>query len=129
MYFTLLCFYDVGFESVERNFLDPPKEVEKSERKLTARERIRMRLRERSPLITLDKLELNLERLGFTDRAFPDATPIKVSNFRLSNRKRLEFLGDDPENLPALELELSGKIDPVVDSLSLAVSLKAAPRG
>ncbi len=77
------------------------------------------------PLITLDKLDLQVGRLSYRDAGHPGAAPLALADLRLQNTARIECLGPDAADRPPVKLQLTGRIDPLVESLKVDVS--AAP--
>jgi Domain of Unknown Function (DUF748) len=73
----------------------------------------------RYPLVTLDSLDLNVRKITMSDQTQKRAVPIVVSNVRLHNLARLIWLGLDPEENPPSQLELTGRVDPIVDQFKL----------
>ncbi|HEX4055787.1 MAG TPA: DUF748 domain-containing protein [Tepidisphaeraceae bacterium] len=71
------------------------------------------------PLVTLDSLDLNVRKITVSDQTQARAVPIVVSNVRLHNLARLVWLGRDPEENPPTQLELTGRVDPIVDQFDL----------
>lgn len=83
------------------------------------------RARRPLPLITLDRLDVGIERLTFTDLARPDAAPAILNGLRLFNPEKIELAGKDPENRKPIQLRVDGSIDPLVGSLLITTT--AAP--
>ena len=77
------------------------------------------RLHAKPPLVTLGKLDLALDKLTVTDAGNPGAAPITLEA-RLASKKRIELLGDEPEARPPIELDLTGKLTPLVASFGAA---------
>lgn len=71
------------------------------------------RLRQRWPLVDIDKIDLNLQALHFHDaaRRLGDLTLAEVN---LTNIAPLHCLGPDAENQPPAEVRLTGHLDPLV---------------
>ena len=69
------------------------------------------------PLLTLDKLDLRLDRLTVNNRAVATAAPATLAEFRLQNLNRLEWGGKTPQNQPATQFRFSGRIDPLVQAV------------
>ncbi|MDP9175054.1 MAG: DUF748 domain-containing protein [Planctomycetota bacterium] len=69
------------------------------------------------PLITLDKLDLNISQITFTDEMRPAAAPLQFSNLKLLNRKQIQVLGDDAASRPPVELAFSGAANPLIESI------------
>jgi hypothetical protein len=86
--------------------------------------------REKLPLLTLDKLDVNLKRVALVDESNADGKPITLADVRLSNKSRIELLGDDPQGRPPVELLLMGRIEPAVgrfDVLTVAAPFASQP--
>ena len=79
--------------------------------------------REKLPLITLDTLAVNLRRVSFVDESRPQASPIALADMELRNKAPIELLGSEPQSRPPVDLELVGKVDPVVGRFSLATQI------
>src|SRR4051812_8260838 len=77
------------------------------------------------PLVTLEKLDVNLRKVSYVDATRPDASPIALADVRVRNRKRIEIFGKDSQSRPPVDLEVTGRIDPLVRSF--AVAAVAAP--
>jgi len=77
------------------------------------------------PLITLAKLSLAVKRATFTDKSRPGVAPVVVSDVLLRNLDRLEMFGPQPAARPPLRLELSGKVNPLLETFK--VTATAAP--
>ncbi|MBN2489768.1 MAG: DUF748 domain-containing protein [Planctomycetes bacterium] len=75
----------------------------------------------RLPLITVNRLDLQLERLAWIDRATAGAEPLVLCGVRLGNDERIELLGEDPEEHRPIRLRLTGSAQPVVGAFCLAV--------
>jgi hypothetical protein len=76
--------------------------------------------RNKYPWITVNSVDLNVSRIGFTDQTRPRAAPLAISNLRLHNIGAIGWLGKDLESNPPTQLELTGTINPIVDSFTLA---------
>ncbi len=79
----------------------------------------------KAPLITLEKLDIQLKRIAIVDDAHPDAVPIALRDIHLRNLNRIEMLGDDALNRPPAAIELTGGVDPLVQNFT--VQTKVAP--
>jgi len=77
------------------------------------------------PSVTIEKLDLELASLSYTDRSSPEAIPISLSNLTVRNEERIELLGEDAEARPPMKLAVSGRIDPFVESI--AIETRIAP--
>jgi hypothetical protein len=77
------------------------------------------------PLITIQKLNLNVHRLALIDGVNPAAVPLAIEDLRLTNKAPIEWLGRDPESHPATLLQLSSRLAPMADQL--AVGIKISP--
>ncbi|HEY7119067.1 MAG TPA: DUF748 domain-containing protein [Tepidisphaeraceae bacterium] len=71
------------------------------------------------PLVTAEKIDLAIARLTFTDGSRPQATPVTISDLHLRNVEPIKWLGPDAAGNPPSHLELTGRIDPLVDRLAL----------
>ena len=75
------------------------------------------------PTVRLDKLDLGLDRLHFQDETDPEASAL-VAGVRLSTPAPLTLLDATPEKLPPIELELTGRAEPVVAQGRLGLKLE-----
>jgi hypothetical protein len=75
--------------------------------------------REKLPLFTLKTLALNLRRVSFVDESKPQSAPVALADVVLRNKAPIELLGDDPQSRPPMELELLGKVDPLVGNFTV----------
>jgi hypothetical protein len=75
------------------------------------------------PLVTLDKLHLELASFKFRDLA-RGGEPVVVSAL-LENKARVELLGDEPEGQPPVDLLATGSVAPIIGSWSVA--MRVAP--
>jgi len=80
--------------------------------------------REVHPHITLEKLDLGLKRLHVANSA-PGSEPLVLEDFRVHNPAPWSLLGAQPEDQPPLQLELSGKLAPLIERFEIAA--QAAP--
>ncbi len=71
------------------------------------------------PLVTVNKLDLGVRRLSLVDASRPAAAPLVVSDLHLKNIERIEWLGKDAEYKPPTKLQLTCRIDPLVDQLTV----------
>jgi hypothetical protein len=67
------------------------------------------------PLVTVDKLDVNVADLTLTDLSRPQSQPLVVSDLRLHNINRIDWLGKDAFAKPPTHLQLQCKIAPLVD--------------
>jgi hypothetical protein len=77
------------------------------------------------PLVTLEKLDVQLREVSVTASAAAGAQPVALRDVRLRNTSRVELLGDDANNRPPVEIELSGQVDPLIQKFD--VRAKASP--
>lgn len=73
--------------------------------------------RKAPPLVTLDKLDLNVRRIGYLDQSSPENKPLTVSELRFRLLEKLSMLGKDPAGQPAARFQLTGKIDPLIGAI------------
>lgn len=71
------------------------------------------------PAVTLDKLNVTIRHLSLVDRTRPGAAPIEVHDLTLRNLDRIDFGGADPTVKPPGKIQLSGRIDPLIQRLEL----------
>ncbi|MEQ8767647.1 MAG: DUF748 domain-containing protein [Planctomycetota bacterium] len=75
------------------------------------------------PLVTLDRLELELRRLTIEDETQPEGVPIEVEQVRLSNAGPVRCLGEDPEGCPPIDLRLDGRVRPLLEEFEVLTQL------
>ena len=71
--------------------------------------------------ISIEKLSLSGNRIRFTDLSRPSAVPLVIEQLHLRNADRLVWLGKDAMNQPPNRLELSAKINPIMENLVLSI--------
>jgi hypothetical protein len=71
------------------------------------------------PAVTVEKLDLNASHLAFTDLSRPESAPLVVSNLRLHNVNRIDWLGKDPGSKPATHLNFLCKISPLLEQVNV----------
>ncbi|HEY7091094.1 MAG TPA: DUF748 domain-containing protein [Tepidisphaeraceae bacterium] len=71
------------------------------------------------PLVTVEKLDLNVTRLSLHNDAQPEAAPVTLANLNVKNVGRIEVGGPEAQSRPPAEVQVSGKIEPLVDSFNL----------
>lgn len=89
----------------------------------TDREAILPARRKRLPLITLKTLAVNLSRVWFLDESKLQTVPITLADVALRNKGPVELFGDDPQSRPPVDLDLVGKIAPVVGEFTVATQI------
>jgi hypothetical protein len=77
------------------------------------------------PLVTVQKLNLMMPKITFTDETKIGSAPLVISNLDIRNTKPIVLLGRDPESNPQTEIEIAGRVDPIADAF--LVDLKASP--
>jgi uncharacterized protein involved in outer membrane biogenesis len=77
------------------------------------------------PLITLQKLDVNVKSAKLENRAIPEAAPIELQNVSLRNSAPITLGGPSAASQPPIKLLLAGKVSPVVDRFQVAT--EAAP--
>ncbi len=77
------------------------------------------------PLVTVENLNVGVKRAAYTDASRPGAAPVAVTDLRLRNAGRIELLGPDPQGRPPVKLELTARVEPLADQITLSV--QAAP--
>jgi hypothetical protein len=70
-------------------------------------------------LVTVEKLDLGVRRLSLEDDSRPAAAPLVISDLHLKNVERIEWLGRDADSKPPTKLELTCRINPLVDRVTL----------
>jgi hypothetical protein len=81
------------------------------------------RARRPLPAITLNKLDLNVASIKFTDESRAGSAPIELKDLKFANLAPIELGGKDPENRPPAKLQLTGKIDPIVGGINVNTTL------
>jgi hypothetical protein len=71
------------------------------------------------PLVTVAKLDVGVRRLSLSDASRPTAAPVVVSDLHLKNVEPIEWLGKDADSKPPTKLQLTCRIDPLVDHVTL----------
>jgi hypothetical protein len=71
------------------------------------------------PLITVEKLDLNLSKLSLADLSRPDSQPLVVSDLHLKNINRIEWLGKDAGAKPPTHLQLTCQVAPMIDHVQI----------
>ncbi|HTW94902.1 MAG TPA: hypothetical protein VMD30_08930, partial [Tepidisphaeraceae bacterium] len=74
------------------------------------------------PLVTLQSLNLNVRRFSISDASRPASKPLVLSNLRLRNTKPIQLLGNDPPSRPPVQLELTGAVQPLADSITADIN-------
>jgi hypothetical protein len=79
------------------------------------------------PLITVEKLDLNVKRWSVVDatRSGRGGTGLEIDDLRFHNQNRIEWLGRNPDGKAPTQLELTTRIAPIADHV--AVEIKTAP--
>jgi Domain of Unknown Function (DUF748) len=80
------------------------------------------------PLVTIEKLDLGVRRLSLVDASRPAAAPVVVSDLHLKNVERIDCLGKDAEYKPPTKLQLTCRIDPLVDQFTVDALLSPFAR-
>ncbi|MDW8262767.1 MAG: DUF748 domain-containing protein, partial [Phycisphaerales bacterium] len=75
------------------------------------------------PLLTVDRLDLRLDRLTVVNRRFDEAAPVTVSNLQLQTLNRLEWAGPEPQKHPPTKLRFSCGLSPLVESVTTEATL------
>jgi hypothetical protein len=75
------------------------------------------------PSVTVGVLDLNVAKLELTDRSRPKSEPMIVSDLRLHNLDRIDWLGKDAQSKPPTKLQFSCKLAPLVDQVLVDVSV------
>jgi hypothetical protein len=83
------------------------------------------------PVVTINNLDLNLQKLSFIDQSRPAAAPLVLQDFHLKNVGEIDCLGPDPLSNAAAKFELIGQINPLADRLEadLAITPFGKPIG
>ena len=67
------------------------------------------------PTVTVEKLDLNVSKLTLTDQSRPAASPLVISDLRLHNVNRIDWLGKTAANKPPTHLQFACKVDPLIE--------------
>jgi hypothetical protein len=84
------------------------------------------------PLVTLQKLDLNVRSAKLLNLAMPDAAPLDLHDVRLRNESPIQLGGPNASNQPPVRLALTGAIAPVVGTFQISASatpFATAPAG
>jgi hypothetical protein len=81
--------------------------------------------RQRAPVITLNKLDLNLKHLWLTDGVRPAAAPLIISDLRFRNTAPLDWGGKDAQTRAPTPFRMDCTLDPVVGAVT--VTAQVAP--
>jgi len=74
------------------------------------------------PAVTVEKLDLNVEKLTLSDLSRKDSAPLVISDLRLHNVDRIDWLGKDAERNPPTKLQFSCRVAPLVDQVLVDVT-------
>lgn len=77
------------------------------------------------PLISIETLDLKVARASLHDDSRPDAAPLTIADLQLRNSARILMGGKEADSQPPIQLELSTRVDPLVNSIQ--VNTKATP--
>ncbi|HRK32709.1 MAG TPA: DUF748 domain-containing protein, partial [Tepidisphaeraceae bacterium] len=75
------------------------------------------------PLLSVDKLDLQLNRLTIHNQLFEDAKDATLSDLRLRNLNRLEWAGENPEARPPTQFEFAAKLSPAVGQVNATATV------
>ncbi|MCX5660903.1 MAG: DUF748 domain-containing protein [Planctomycetota bacterium] len=75
------------------------------------------------PLITIERLDLQMASLALVDATLPHSPEVGFSDLRLRSTERIETLGPQASLRPSIEFELTGKPKGLADSLKLSGKL------
>jgi hypothetical protein len=64
---------------------------------------------QRFPLIVLDQVSLQANKLTIKDQARSMATPIVISDLQIGNTEGIKILGDEPDTNPLIKLNIHGR--------------------
>jgi hypothetical protein len=79
--------------------------------------------RKSPPLITLERLDVNVARLSLHNDATPEAAAITLAGVQIANVGKLEVGGPDPQSRPPAQIKVTGKLDPLVDAFDVQTKL------
>jgi hypothetical protein len=77
------------------------------------------------PAVTVNTLDLNVANFTFSDKSRPDSKALEISDLRLHNVNRIDWLGKDADNKPPTQLQFVCKVSPLVDQV--LVDIAATP--
>ncbi|HZU97956.1 MAG TPA: DUF748 domain-containing protein, partial [Planctomycetota bacterium] len=72
------------------------------------------RKHEKSPLVAIDSLNLNLREVSWRDASQQGSVPLTISNLTIRNEAPICLLGPDPASQPAIQLEVESAVAPIV---------------
>jgi len=75
------------------------------------------------PLTTVDKLDIGVSAIAISDEFRPDAVPLTLSDIQITNRTRIELLGENPQTRPPFDLDVAGAINPLVGKMEVTARL------
>lgn len=75
------------------------------------------------PLLTIDQIDLVVDRIAIHGLATPEGAPLAVS-MRLHNPAPFELGGNDPASRPPLTLQLDGSAEPIVRQFAVTATAK-----
>jgi hypothetical protein len=70
-----------------------------------------------APLISLDKLDLNIDRISFKGGNF--AEKVALVDLKINAPERIELLGERPQRRPPFWILITGRIDKLIDSIDI----------
>lgn len=75
------------------------------------------------PRVTLETLDIGIDRFAFLDESQPGAQPLTLK-IHLRNKQPLVLLDPEPAGLAPIELEVTGALEPVAEKLAVQLSLQ-----
>lgn len=75
------------------------------------------------PLLSVERLDLGVRRVSFTDRLRPQAAPVAIADLRVRNTAPIRLLGKTPKDNPPVAIAIEGSIDPIVKRFDVASSV------
>lgn len=81
--------------------------------------------------LTLDTLDLQLNKFTLKDHTKPDSEPIIVSDFKMRNNQPIKMFEDESDPNSVVSIDITGKVQPFMESLAFRTELSlftAKPR-
>ncbi len=73
------------------------------------------------PVVTVEKVDLNVSKFTFTDLSRAASSPVVISDLRLHNVNRIDWLGQDYAAKLPTHLQLQCKVAPLIDQIVVDV--------
>ncbi len=73
--------------------------------------------------LTLDTLDLQLNKLTLKDHTKPDSEPLIVSDFKVRNNQPIKMFEDESDPNSIVSIDITGKVQPLMESLAFRTEL------